>query len=135
MSVLPRSVPAARLAELTAALSAAGITVGDLLPGKRITHAVTYNGVAWELAYLGPMGWRLAGPGVEHGIGVGPDEAADHIAAHSVPMPALPKAPSSPDGVPLTYMSLTVPAIVRAAWTGPLADGWRLGVRCARIAP
>lgn len=129
MSVLPRSVPAARLAELTAVLSAAGITVGPLLPGKRITHGVTYNGVDWQLSYLGPMGWRLAGPGVEHGIGVGPDEAADHIAAHSVPMPALPKAPRSPAGIPLTYMGVTVPAIVRAAWTAPLADGWRLGVR------
>lgn len=134
MSVLPRSVPAARLAQLVAVLAAAGITVGDLLPGKRITHAVTFNGVAWEMAYLGPIGWRLAGPGIEHGIGVSREEAADHIVSHSLPLPALPKAPRSPDGIPNTYCGVTVPALVRNVWREPLADGWRLGVRSAHAA-
>jgi hypothetical protein len=134
MPILPRSVPAARLAQLVAVLSAAGITVGDLLPGKRVTHAVTFAGVAWRMTYLGPMGWGLAGPGVEHGIGVNPEDAADHIVSHSIPLPALPKAPRSPDGVPKTYLGITVPALVRAAWAEPLADGWRLGIRSARAA-
>lgn len=134
MSVLPRSVPASAHAELAAVLTASHITLGDLKPGKRLTYPATFAGATWELTYLGPMGWRLVGPGVEHGIGVDPEEAAEHIAANSIPIPPLPKAPRSADGTPRTYCGVVVPALVRSAWTEPLADGWRLGVRSAHAA-
>jgi len=134
MSVLPRSVPAAARAALAAVLSAAHITLGDLKPGTRLTYPVTFAGTDWEMTYLGRIGWRLTGPGVEHGIGVGPAEAAEHIAANSIPLPPLPRASRSADGIPRTYCGVVVPALVRTAWTEPLADGWRLGVRSALAA-
>lgn len=134
MSVLPRSVPAAARAQLAAVLTAAHITLGDLKPGKRLTYPAAFAGTAWELTYLGPIGWGLTGPGVEHGIGVDPAGAAEHIAANSIPLLPLPKAPRSADGIPRTYCGVVVPALVRNVWAEPLADGWRLGVRSALAA-
>ncbi|MCY0957704.1 hypothetical protein [Streptomyces sp. H27-H5] len=87
MSYLPRTIPAPTLEALAATLAAAGLELGPVKPGTRVTHTVQHKGAGWELTYMGARwGWRLVGPGVEHGLGVsGPQEAAAHIAAPPVP--------------------------------------------------
>ncbi|MFB8402168.1 hypothetical protein [Streptomyces sp. NPDC055912] len=181
MSHLPRTIPAPRLENLAAALAAAGLELGPVKSGTRVTRTVQHAGACWELTYLGARyGWRLTGPGAEHGVGVLEDrEVAERITAPPVvepPMrrvyvragtrrtayhpdsacPALIGRPESYQGyeampeflaqarglapcapcdavmtaAPDTYAGVPVPALVRgAAWTTPLGDGWRLGVR------
>lgn len=133
MGHLPRSVPDADRQEMAEALAAAGITLGGTKPGTRVTHLVQHDGRTWELTFMGRRyGWRATGPGAEHGRGVDPAEAAALIAtppAEPEPEPADPHP-----GVPRTYLSIPVPALVRARWTSELADGWRLGVRSHRAA-
>ncbi|GHA94372.1 hypothetical protein [Streptomyces chryseus] len=180
MSHLPRTIPAAALEGMTAALAAAGLELGPIKPGTRVTRTVQHAGACWELTYMGAKwGWRLVGPGVEHGIGVtDAEEAAAHIAAPPAveppartvhvrigthrtayhpdsACPALNGKPETYRGqevmpehqaqahglalcgqcdallttVPTTYAGVAVPALVRGAWTTPLGDGWRLGVR------
>lgn len=70
MGHLPRTIPAGTLQELTDGLAAAGITLGPLMPGKRVTHTIEHRGATWEITFLGrAYGWRVAGPGAEHGVG------------------------------------------------------------------
>lgn len=184
MSVLPRITPAAALDRLTAALTAAGVTLGPVKPGTRVTRTVEHGGASWELTYCGPMGWCLRGPGVEHGVGVDEEEAAARITARSAEEPAparmvhvrigvhrtayhpdaacpalngkpetyggreyIPEAEAQERGlslckacetgdsaVPETYAGVPVPALIRGSWTGPLGEGWRLGIRSALAA-
>lgn len=181
MPILPRTIPAAALAEMTAALAAAGVPLGPLKPGARVTRTVDHHGAHWELTYLGAMGWRLTGPRAAHGVGVDAREAATRITAPppaqtrtvhvrigthrrayhpDAACPALNGHPASYRGqevmgeqealsrglaactrcdatltaVPERYAGTPVPHLVRAAWTAPLADGWRLGVRSALAA-
>lgn len=125
---LPRAIPAAPLYRIVAALAEAGLTLGPVKPGTRVTRLVEHDGDTWELTYLGPMGWRLTGPGAEHGIGVDEAEAVEHITAVR-PVEEAPAADPHP-GVPATHLGVTVPLLVRGCWHSPLAEGWRLGVRC-----
>lgn len=125
MSVLPRTIPVAALELMTDALGEAGITLGPVKPGTKVTRTVEHHGVPWELTFCGPF-WCLRGPGVEHGVGVFEYEAVERITA--TPAPTTP--PESDDaGAPKTYAGVPVPALVRKAWNAPLGDGWRLGVR------
>lgn len=128
MSLLPRTIPAAPLNRLAAALTGAGLVLGPVKPGTRVTRLVEHDGVTWELTYLGPIGWRLTGPGAEHGIGVDEPEAVEHITA----VRAVEEAPAADPhpGVPATHLGVPVPLLVRGCWTSQLAEGWRLGVRC-----
>lgn len=87
MSVLPRTIPAAALDLMTEALTAAGMELGPVKPGTRVTRTVEHGGASWELTFCGPF-WCLRGPGVEHGVGVLEYEAADRIASLlAVPAP------------------------------------------------
>lgn len=133
MSVLPRTIPARAADELAAALAAAGVELGPIKPGTRVTRTVNHLGSAWELTYLGPMGWRLTGPGAAHGIGVDPEEAARYITG-PMPEPEAAPTPAPFPRVPVTYAGVLVPLLVRQQWTTPLADGWRLGVRSSLAA-
>ncbi|MFE3378755.1 hypothetical protein [Streptomyces anulatus] len=83
MSYLPRTIPAPALDRLAAALDAAGLELGPIKPGTRVTRTVQHANACWELTYMGGRyGWRLTGPGLEHGIGVlDVEEAAARIAA------------------------------------------------------
>lgn len=85
MSLLPRTVPTVALTALTATFAVAGLALGALKPGTRVTHTTAHQGATWELTYLGPMDcealWRLTGPGVEQGLAVTADEAAELITA------------------------------------------------------
>lgn len=184
MSVLPRTIPAAALELMTAILAAAGVELGPVKPGTRVTRTVEHDGATWELTYCGPMGWCLRGPGAEHGVGVDEAEAAVRITARpAAPAPStrpvhvrigshrtayhpdaacpalngkpetyrgqelMPEAEAQGSGltlcktcetedseVPETYAGVPVPALVRGAWTAPLGEGWRLGVRSALAA-
>ncbi len=89
MPLLPRTTPDAALTLMDATLGSAGIKLGPLKAGTRLTHTVQHAGSSWELTYLGPIGWRLTGPGAEHGIGVGAEEAAVRIAAPAAARDAL----------------------------------------------
>ncbi|MEW2631635.1 hypothetical protein AB0903_08240 [Streptomyces sp. NPDC048389] len=180
MGHLPRTIPAAALEGMATALAAAGLELGPVKPGTRVTRTVRHAGACWELTYLGARhGWRLTGPGAEHGVGVlDGEEAAERITApptEEAPArtvhvrigthrtayhpdsacPALNGRPETYRGqevmpehqaqarglalcgqcdallatVPRTYAGVPVPALVRGAWTTPLGDGWRLGVR------
>lgn len=81
MPRLPRTIPATVAERLAATLAAAGIELGPLKPGARVTHTVNHLGARWELMYAGTMGWFLSGPGVEHGVFLDPEEVAAHISA------------------------------------------------------
>ncbi|MEW2071809.1 hypothetical protein [Streptomyces sp. NPDC007346] len=180
MSLLPRSIPVPAAEKMAAALAAAGTKLGPFRHGSSITRTVNCRGTYWELTYLGPIGWRLTGPGAEHGIGVDAEEAAERITTPPVdpaparrvhvrigthrrayhPDSACPALTGKPEtyrgqevmaendaqerglalcgqcdagltAVPQRYAGAPVPALVRAAWTTPLGDGWRLGVRSA----
>ncbi|MFB7496058.1 hypothetical protein ACFC09_15425 [Streptomyces sp. NPDC056161] len=75
MGQLPRTIPASTLQDLRSALEDAGITLGPLRKGTRVTHTAEHRGATWELTYLGSYyGWRVAGPGVEHGVGADTEE-------------------------------------------------------------
>ncbi|PSK57949.1 hypothetical protein B0E38_01794 [Streptomyces sp. 111WW2] len=129
MPVLPRVIPDAERRELATAL-AAGITLGDRKPGTAVTLLAEHAGATWELTYMGRRyGWRAAGPGAEHGVGVFPEDAADLITTER-PEPAPEPADPCPD-VPRTHLGFTVPDTVRRAWRSELGDGWRLGIACA----
>ncbi|MFE4329658.1 hypothetical protein ACFRQM_09400 [Streptomyces sp. NPDC056831] len=127
MSLLPHSIPVRAAEQMAAALAAAGTKLGPFKPGTRVTRTVDHQGATWELTYMGPTGWRLTGPGAEHGIGVDAEEAAKRITAPPAEAPAL--QPDPFPRAPATYAGVLVPALVREHWTTPLADGWRLGVR------
>ncbi|MFG2404236.1 hypothetical protein ACGFR8_07830 [Streptomyces brevispora] len=79
MSLLPRSIPVPAAEQMAATLAAVGTMLGPFKGSSSITRTVAHQGADWELTYLGPIGWRLTGPGVEHGIGVDAEEAAAHI--------------------------------------------------------
>ncbi|MDN3056879.1 hypothetical protein PH213_20455 [Streptomyces sp. SRF1] len=109
MPALPLAIPAAARAGLEAALAAAGIELGALKSGTRVTHTViTQDGTEWELTYLGPMGdeavWHLAGPGVEHGNSLSTTEAAERITA----------PPAEPDAAPASNNYIPTAAISAA---------------------
>lgn len=92
MGQLPHSIPATTLQALTEALAEAGITLNPLAPGRRVTHTAEHRGATWEITYLGSRyGWRVAGPGVEHGVG-----AIDALEA--VEVLNRPAGPQLPDG-------------------------------------
>ncbi|WP_329368833.1 hypothetical protein OG896_24830 [Streptomyces sp. NBC_00669] len=88
MPVLPHSIPAATLQALTTTLATTGVEVGPLKARTRLTHPLTTpDGRPWETTYLGlmygdPM-WRLAGPGIEHGILATATDIADTLSAPS----------------------------------------------------
>jgi hypothetical protein len=77
MSLLPHSILVRAAEQLAAALTAAGAKLGPFKPGTSVMRTVDHDGTRWELTYMGPVGWRLTGPGVEHGTGVDAEEAAD----------------------------------------------------------
>jgi hypothetical protein len=86
MSVPPlRTIPAETLQRLEKELSDAGLTLGPLKPGTRVTRLVEHDGATWELTYLGRPGgafvsaWRATGPGYQHGTGVLTGNVADLI--------------------------------------------------------
>ncbi|MEV7512129.1 hypothetical protein AB0O57_29650 [Streptomyces sp. NPDC091201] len=133
MSVLPRTIPARYTDELRAALTAAGVAFDPTIkPGSRITYSVTHQGRTWDLRYVLPAVWKLIGPpgsGYEWGPGVTAPEA---VAAITAPVPVPEPVPVDPyPGAPRTHIGVPVPEMVRAAWTTPRADWWRLGVRSA----
>lgn len=130
MPVLPRTIPDDERQELAAALTAAGVELGDHKPGTAVTLLVEHAGASWELTFLGRRyGWRLTGPGAEHGVGVFPDDAAERITAERPEPEAEPVDPAP--GVPRTHLGFKIPDFVRLRWKSELADGWRLGVACA----
>ncbi|MFD5570420.1 hypothetical protein [Streptomyces cadmiisoli] len=124
MSILPRHIPATHLTALQEELTPAGITLGPVKPGTRVTRVVDHGGIRWELTYIGEGYWCLRGPGVEHGVGVDAPEAAERIAAAAMDEdePGIP-APAAWRGVP-------VPEQYATNWDGPAA-AWREGAGAA----
>ncbi|MFF8994040.1 hypothetical protein ACF09H_29750 [Streptomyces sp. NPDC014983] len=69
MGQLPRYIPESALQELRGTLEDAGITLGPLAPGRRVTHTAEHRGATWELTFMGySYGWAVRGPGVEQGV-------------------------------------------------------------------
>lgn len=91
MGQLPRTIPADCLQELREVLAAAGITLGPVAAGCRVTHTAEHNGATWEVTFMGRRyGWAVRGPGAEHGVGA---------AAEDVPeVMNRPTSPQLPDG-------------------------------------
>lgn len=91
MGQLPRTIPASCLQELRDALDAAGITLGPLAPGKRVTHTAQHRGATWHLTFMGRYyGWAVRGPGAEHGVGAAPEDVPEVMNR--------PTGPQLPDG-------------------------------------
>lgn len=129
MSILPRHTPAAYVAELEQELAAAGITLGPIKPGTRVTRIVEHCDLRWEITYLGGMydsaNWALRGPGVEHGVPVDTAEAVERIAAAALDE----DEPGIPG--PTLYRGVPVPDGIAANWDGVVAAHWRQGVAAA----
>ncbi|MEV0016654.1 hypothetical protein [Streptomyces tendae] len=125
MSILPRHIPAVHLTALQEELAAAGITLGPVKPGTRVTRIVDHGGIRWELKFVGHGYWCVTGPGIEHGVGMDAPEAAEHIAAAALDAdePGIP-APSTWRGVP-------VPQEYATRWDSPEAVAWREGAGAA----
>ncbi|MEU0950455.1 hypothetical protein ABZ379_48730 [Streptomyces canus] len=126
MSILPRHTPQVHLDALTEELTAAGITLGPVKPGTRVTRIVDHGGIRWELTFLGSRyGWALRGPGIEHGVGVDAPEAAERIAAAALDAdePGIP--------APATWRGVPVPAEYATSWDSPAAVAWRDGAGAA----
>jgi hypothetical protein len=125
MSILPRHTPQVHLDALTEELTAAGITLGPVTPGTRVTRIVDHGGIRWTVTFLGARyGWALRGPGIEHGVGMDAPEIAEHIAAAlDAEEPGIP-APSTWRGVP-------VPEEYATRWDSPAAVAWREGAGAA----
>jgi hypothetical protein len=125
MSILPRYIPAVHLTALTEELAAAGVELGPLKPGTRVTRVVDHGGIRWELTFIGQGYWALHGPGVEHGVGVDAPEAAERIAAAALDE----EEPGIP--APATWRGVPVPAQYATTWDGPAAAAWREGAGAA----
>ncbi|MFF4900489.1 hypothetical protein [Streptomyces sp. NPDC001068] len=125
MSILPRHTPTEHLTALTEELTAAGITLGPVKPGTRVTRIVDHSGIRWELTYIGHGCWALRGPGVEHGVSVDAPEAAEHIAAAALDEdePGIP--------APATWRGVPVPEEYATRWDSPAATAWREGAGAA----
>ncbi|MER7835323.1 hypothetical protein ABTY98_05270 [Streptomyces sp. NPDC096040] len=126
MSILPRHTPAVHLTALQEELTAAGIELGPIKPGTRVTRIVDHGGIRWELTFLGDgYGWCLRGPGIEHGVGMDAPEAAERIAAAALDE----EEPGIP--APATWRGVPVPAEYVTSWDGPAAVAWREGAGAA----
>jgi hypothetical protein len=125
MSILPRHIPAAHLAELEQELAAAGITLGPVQPGTRVTRIVDHGGIRWQLTYICHGHWALRGPGIEHGVAVDAPEAAERIAAAALDE----DEPGIPG--PATWRGVPVPDHIAANWDGVAATHWREGAGAA----
>lgn len=91
MGQLPRTIPASCLRELREALDAAGITLGPLVPGRRVTHTAVHRGATWQLTFMGRRyGWAVRGPGAAHGVGAAPEDVPEVMNR--------PAGPQLPDG-------------------------------------
>ncbi|MFM9594119.1 hypothetical protein ACKI16_23790 [Streptomyces scabiei] len=92
MGQLPRSIPSAALQELREAMAAAGITLGSLAEGKRVTYTAEHRSATWEITFMGRYyGWAVRGPGMEHGVG-----AATEDVPEVMNRPAGPQLPDGP---------------------------------------
>ncbi|MFJ4469539.1 hypothetical protein ACIP2X_18880 [Streptomyces sp. NPDC089424] len=125
MSIVPRHTPAEHLTALQEELTAAGITLGPLKPGTRVTRVVDHGGIRWELTYIGRGHWCLRGPGVEYGVGGDAAEVAERIAAAALDE-AEPGIPA-----PATWRGVPVPGDYATSWDGPAATAWREGAGAA----
>lgn len=134
MGRLPRTIPAAVVQELREALATAGLTLGPLKEGSRITHTVQHDGATWEITYLGAaMAWRVTGPGREHGVG-----ALTEDVAHYITTPAGQETPDdrteTPTEPPASYRGVPVPGWIADSWHTIAATAWRDGVDAALTA-
>ncbi|WP_327594661.1 hypothetical protein [Streptomyces chartreusis] len=126
MSILPRHTPAVHLTALTEELTAAGITLGPVKPGTRVTRIVDHGGIRWTVTFLGARyGWALRGPGIEHGVGMDVAEIAEHIATAALDEdePGIP--------APATWRGVPVPEQYATRWDSPEAVAWREGAGAA----
>ncbi|MGX1301381.1 hypothetical protein RKD35_002869 [Streptomyces albogriseolus] len=126
MSILPRHTPQAHLNALAEELEAAGITLGPVKPGTRVTRIVDHGGIRWTVTFLGSgYGWALRGPGIEHGVGMDVAEIAEHIAAAAMDAdePGIP--------APATWRGVPVPQEYATRWDSPEAVAWRNGAGAA----
>ncbi|MFC8332764.1 hypothetical protein [Streptomyces olivaceus] len=102
MGQLPRTIPASFLQELRDILDAAGITLGPLAEGRRVTHTAEHRGATWEITFMGRhYGWAVRGPGMEHGVGALPEdvpEVMNREAGPQLPDGPLDWAVRHPDG-------------------------------------
>ncbi|MCC3655764.1 hypothetical protein LIX60_30760 [Streptomyces sp. S07_1.15] len=134
MSVLPHATPEEFTKELRSALAAAGVTFdGSTKPGSAITHTVTHQGLTWELRYTLQMGgesvWKLTGPCPDYEWGPAAS-TAEAVAVITAPVRDPEPVDQFPDA-PRTHLGVDVPEVIRARWRSEMAEGWRLGVRCA----
>jgi len=129
MSILPRYTPETELTALCEELEAAGITLGPVKPGTRVTRVVDHGAIRWTVTFLGSgYGWALRGPGIEHGVGMDAPEIAEHIAAAALDEdePGIP--------APATWRGVPVPAEYATRWDSPAAVAWREGASAALAA-
>lgn len=126
VSILPRRIPAVHLDALTEELTAAGITLGPVKPGTRVTRIVDHGGIRWTVTWLGyGYGWALRGPGIEHGVGMDAPEIAEHITAAALDA----EEPGIP--APATWRGVPVPQEYATRWDSPAAVAWREGAGAA----
>ncbi|MGW3971171.1 hypothetical protein ACWEFD_17965 [Streptomyces ardesiacus] len=126
MSILPRHIPAVHLTALQEELTAAGITLGPVKPGTRVTRIVDHGGIRWAATWLGyGYGWCLRGPGIEHGVGMDVAEIAERIATAALDAdePGIP--------APATWRGVPVPQEYATRWDSPEAVAWREGAGAA----
>ncbi|WP_411092278.1 hypothetical protein [Streptomyces sp. 049-1] len=125
MSILSRHTPAVHLDALQEELTAAGITLGPIKPGTRVTRIVDHGGIRWELTFIGHGYWAVRGPGIEHGVGMDAPEAAEHIATAALDA----EEPGIP--APATWRGVPVPEEYATRWDSPAAVAWRDGAGAA----
>ncbi|MET7729191.1 hypothetical protein [Streptomyces mirabilis] len=126
MSTLPSYTPEVHLTALREELTAAGIELGPVKPGTRVTRVVDHGGIRWTVTFLGARyGWALRGPGIEHGVGMDAPEIAEHIAAAAMDA----EEPGIP--APATWRGVPVPEEYATRWDSPAAVAWREGAGAA----